>query len=552
MAAREQRRPWRTLAIAWGLLATVAMGQAQAQAPAAGEKVPELLLIGWTLSADPVRYEIGEMFVNDMKRYLGVDVRHLTLESEAKEPYYRSETDYAFSFSITGLAARPWTVDPDETLGRFHSRNIYDGGTNQWGYNSPEFDALIDAQKTELDVERRRQLVYDAQRVMYEDVGALNLYAIQIVGLYNQDLFTNFVPMYGTGAFNFWNAIELEPLTDQRVLRVANVGEPGSLNVVQSSLGELEILQQIFDTLVRINPQGETVPWMVTDIQSPDPQTFVMTLRDDLEWHDGVPLTAEDVVFTFDYYKEKGQPRLDGPLRQIASVEALDERTVKFTLNAPSASFLTVVLGQAFILPKHIWENVAEPHTLSVIEHPELMIGSGPFKYEHWRLGEEIYVSAVKDYFAPPKIDGIRHIAYADNDAAFVAMRTQNADITSRPVLPDQAKEAENFPFLAISRPVDISARYMAFNFRRPPTSDVAFRRAVAYMIRYDYIVDTLLAGDGSNWNTGLITPGNSAWANTDLEQFTFDPEKARAILEEAGYTWDAEGNLHFPADMGN
>lgn len=517
-----------------------------------GEKVPELLLINFTLDADPVRYEVGELFTNDMKQYLGVDIRHLPLQSEAKAPYYRSETDYAFSFSITGLAARPWTVDPDETLGRFHSRNIYDGGTNQWGYNDPKFDALVDAQNSELDPVKRRALVFDAQRVMYEDVGALNLYAIQIIGLYNKDLFTNFVPMYGTGAFNFWNAIELEPLTDQRILRVANVGEPGSLNVVQSSLGELEILQQVFDTLVRIRPDGSTVPWMVTDIQNPDNRTYLMTLRDDLRWHDGQRLTAEDVAFTFAYYKEKGQPRLNGPLEQVESVEAVDEHTVKFVLSEPSASFLTAVLGQSFILPQHIWQDVAEPLTASVIEHPELMVGSGPFKYEYWRLGEEIYVSAVPDYFAPAKIEGIRHIAYADNDAAFVAMRTQRADITSRPVLPDQAKEAESLPFLAISRPVDISARYMAFNFRRPPTSDVAFRRAVAHMIRYDYIVNTLLAGDGSNWNTGLITPGNTAWANTELEPFTFDPDRARAILTEAGYTWDQDGNLHLPAGMGN
>ena len=126
-------------------------------------------------------------------------------------------------------------------------------------------------------------------------------------------------------------------------------------------------------------------------------------------------------------------------------------------------------------------------------------------------------------------------------------MRTASADITGRPVLPDQAKEAEGFPFLAISRPDDISARYVAFNHRRAPVSNVAFRKAIAHMFRYDYIVDTLLGGEGSVWNTGLIAPGNKFYANADLPTYTFDPELAKKILADAGYTWDAEGRLLFP-----
>lgn len=538
----------RRLALGGGIatfLIGATLGAAQAQD--SGTRVPELLLIGWTPAADPIRFEAGDLFANDMLQYLGVEVRHLPLESEAKPPYYRKDTDYAFSFTLTGLAARPWRVDPDEILSPLHSRNISDGGGNDWAYSNPEFDRLADAQRAEFDPEKRRDLVMQAQKVMYDDVAALNLYSIKIIGLHNKERFSGFVPMYGTGAFNFWNAMEMEPLTADRDLRVANVGEPGTLNVVSSSLGEMEILQQVFDTLVRIRPDGSTVPWMAETIESPTPTSFRITLKDGLTFHDGEKLTADDIAFTFDYYKQHGQPRLNPYLKGIVSVTAESDTVVVFELTQPTASFLTVVLGQSFILPKHIWENVADPQARGVIENPELMIGSGPFVYQSWRRGEDIYVKAFENYFQPAKISGIRHIAYANNDAAFVGMRTGSADITGRPVLPDQAKEAEGFPFLEISRPDDISARYVAFNHRRAPVSDPAFRKAIAHMFRYDYIVDTLLAGEGSVWNTGLITPGNKYYSNADLAPFTFDPEMAKKILTDAGYTWDADGRLLFP-----
>jgi peptide/nickel transport system substrate-binding protein len=531
-----------------GGLATMLMGAATpfAAAQTKGTPVPELLMIGWTPGADAIRFEIGELFVNDMRQYLGVEVRHLPLESEAKPPYYRADTKYAFSFTLTGLAARPWRVDPDEILSPLHSRNIRDGGGNEWAYSNPEFDKLVDAQASELDPARRRELVLEAQRVLYDDVGVLNLYSIRVIGLHNKARFSGFVPMYGTGAFNFWNAMEMKPLTNDRDMRVANVGDPGTLNVVSSSLGELEILQQIFDTIVRIRPDGSTVNWMAASIDNPTPSSFRVTLRDDLFFHDGKPLTAEDVAFTFRYYKQYGQPRLNPYLRSITAVIAESERVVRFDLASPSASFLTVVLGQSFILPKHVWEKVTDPQTRGVLENPQLMIGSGPFVFSSWRRGQDIYAKTFDKYFKPPAISGVRHIAYANNDAAFVAMRSGTADITGRPVLPDQAKEAEAFPFLQISRPDDISSRYVAFNHRRAPMNDVAFRRAVAHIFRYDYIVDTLLAGEGSLWSTSLITPGNRYYVNDKLKQFTFDPKLAKSILADADYTWDSSGRLLF------
>jgi len=511
-----------------------------------GELVPPLLMLGWSIEQDPARHEIGMMIARDMEEFLGVEVEHRPVEG-SWSPYFTAETDYEADFCVTGHAGRPWRIDPDTLLSRYHSDNIYDGGTNRYAYSNPEYDELVEKQRAEFDVDKRRELVWQAQEVMHEDAVVVNIYAQEMVGVYNKDLFTGIVPMFGQGLFNFWNTLELEPKTDQTILRVATIVEPQSMNVVASRLGELEILQQVFDTLTRIKPDGSTVNWAAANITNPDLTTFRIELRPDMTWHDGMPVTAEDVKFTFDYYKEKGQPRLEGLLEQLVSVEIVDDLTVDFNLESPSTAFTTTVLGQSFLIPKHIWENIESPHELSVTENPDIMIGSGPFVFEHWRRGEDIELKAFTDYFQPPKVDGLRHILYSTHDAALLDFLAGKVDISQWQVLPEHAAEAEQAAHLEVVRTPDIAARHIAFNVRRPPMSDKSFRQAVAYIIRYDHVSEVIYGGYSQPWTPPLITIGNPFWANTELEHYTFDPDRAKQILMEAGYGWDDEGRLHFP-----
>jgi peptide/nickel transport system substrate-binding protein len=266
-----------------------------------------------------------------------------------------------------------------------------------------------------------------------------------------------------------------------------------------------------------------------------------------LKWHDGRPVTAEDVKFTFDYYKEKGQPRLNKELRQLKSVEIFDNLTVDFKLTAPSAPFRTNLLGQSFLIPKHIWKDIENPQKASIIQNPELMTGSGPFIFQHWRRGEEIKLNANKDYFQTPKVDGIIHVIYSNHESAFFDFEKGKVDISQWQVLPEHANQADQLPHLEVVREKDIAARFLAMNIRKPPLDDINFRRALAHMIRYDHIVNVIFAGLAEISTTSIITSGNKFWHNPNLKEYEFDPELAKQILKEAGYGWDEKGRLHHP-----
>lgn len=498
------------------------------------------------MEQDPLRHEIGLMFTRDMLDELGVKIEHRPLDTGSFPPMFSSTTNWQADLTITGRAGRPWEADPDTALSLWHSDNIYDGGSNRYAYNNPIYDELVEKQRQELDPEKRRELVWEAQRVLYEDAVIINIYAQQTVGVYNKDLFSGIVPMFGLGLFNFWNAMELEPKTDQRILRVAAIGEPAHMNVCLSTLGELEMLQQMFDTLVRIKPDSTVVDWAAESRTYLDPTTLRVKLRDGMTWHDGKPVTAEDVKFSFDYYKEKEHPRLASSLRQVASVDVVDDLTVDIHLEAPSASFPIVVLAGAFLIPKHIWQEIEDPNEVTTRENPEIMIGSGPFIFKHWRRGEELEYTANKDHFAVPKVDGVRHIMYENHEVAFLDFEAGKVDISEWQILPEHAKQAEELPHLEVVRTPDISARFLAFQTRRPPMNDVNFRKAAAYVMNYDHIVNVMMAGFGEKWTTNILC-GRDFWANPNLEQYEYNPEKARQILRDAGYGWDADGRLHYP-----
>jgi len=346
---------------------------------------------------------------------------------------------------------------------------------------------------------------------------------------------------------NFWCALEMEPLTDQRILRVATIVEFNHMNVLLSTLGELEKLQLLFDTLVRITPEGTVVEWAAESLEYQDPTTLRVKLRPGMKWHDGEPVTAEDVKFTFDYYVEKQQPRLTSVLGIIDSVEVVDDLTADFILTQPSANFQMTVLGQSFLIPKHVWENIEDPNEVNEITHPEIMIASGPFIYKHWRRGEELEMVANPDHFNPPKIDGVRHIMYGNHEAAFLGFETANADISEWLVLPDYAARAEELPHLEVVTVPDIYAAFIAFQTRRAPMSDINFRKAMVHMVRYDYISDVIYGGYAQPCNT-IVTIGNRFWHNPNVANvYEFNPEKAKQILIDAGYGWDEEGRLRMP-----
>lgn len=284
---------------------------------------------------------------------------------------------------------------------------------------------------------------------------------------------------------------------------------------------------------------------------SEDLKSITFTLREGLQWSDGEPLTADDVIFTYGYIKQF--PALDfiSITPQLASVEKVDDRTVRFNLNQPNSLIANTIVGMP-IVPEHVWAEVADPVTFA----NETPVGSGPLT-EITRFTPQVYEQCRNPNYWDAEslaVDCMRLPQLADNPQVLAALADGTLD-WSTSFIPDidNTFVAENpehhhywFPpaslvsFTLNLESPDADAR-KAFN-------DVNFRRALSMLIDRQSIVD--IAGYGYplvNEDPAMLGEVYKAFANPEVQaQFgqyaKFDPEGAVALLDQAGYV-DANGD---------
>ena len=515
-----------------------------------GELIPELILYSSLPEANLVNYEMANEFVEELKK-LGINATAQPTDfAVLLDTIYGEDMDYdAYTIGWSGRVER---LDPDMFIHSInHSSNAGAGGNNTSRYTNPAFDALADAQRSEMDVDARKQLVLDAQRILAEDVPRITLYSRANVQTYNKEKYTNVENMSGEGLFNEWTPMVAEPLTDDKTMIVASNINITNLNPFAArSVYDWRNLRLIYDKLVRLSPEVEPLPWAATGWEVVDDTTIDVILRDDMKFHDNVPVTVEDVKWTYEAWMGLPESYFASFTDPIESVEIVDETTVRFNLKYAYAPFITTTLTQIPILPQHIWENVADLGQYEN-EHP---IGSGPFEFVRFRNGEELVTKTYQDYFSPAKIDGYIFKIYASPEGVLSDLELKNVDLVSFDLIPAHINQIKanangNFGHLEITEAMDIGFFYIGLNTNRAPFTNKDFRVAAAHLVDYDYALDVLLDGYGSRGGGGLvINSANEFWHNPEVPIYdTYDPDKAREILEDAGFTWDSQGRLRMP-----
>jgi len=518
-----------------------------------GELVPEFSL----LTQLPEENQVNSEATSDMKdewEALGMKVSVEPIDFNVLVDRLWGEAQDFDAFTI-GWSGRIDRVDPDMFIHSIlHSDNAQPGGNNLTGYSVPEYDELADAQRVEMDQDKRQEIVFEAQEILAEDAPLITLYARDLVHAYNNERFDNITIMAGEGIFNEWMPVEVDPLTDDKIIRIASHQDLDTINPIGAiGVYEWRNLRLIYDKLVRLSPGSEPVPAAATGWEVVDDTTIDVTLRDGMTFHDGEAVTVEDVKFSYDFYIDWEFGYFKSFLDPIESIEIVDDSTVRFNLVEPYAPFVNVTLTQIPILPKHIWENIVEEEGLS---HPDEyenkeMIGSGPFVFEGWRRGEDFRTSTFEDFYEDIAIDGYTYDIYANDEAVMTALETGTADVNAEQFIPANIEKAQSLDHLTVELVPDIGYQYLSFNARKAPFSDKAFRQAIAHTINYDIIKDVYLDGYGLKGGSGLIiNSANEFWHNPNIDRPDYDPEKAREILAEAGYTWDSDGRLRMPKGM--
>jgi peptide/nickel transport system substrate-binding protein len=456
------------------------------------------------------------------------------------------------TFTSTGSGVTDDRIDPNWFLTEvLHSRRAgaNAGGSNFSNWSNAEADALIDAQAVELDPAVRREMIMQIQEIFARETPFIPVYFINDVQAYDKTKFEGFLqrPSAGISRFNnLTSFLNVRPLTAQTTLRIENNHDGNSTNpfVASGGLFNTATMTWIYDTLARKNENLETIPWAAESWSWVDATTIDVKLREDMTFHDGEPVTAEDLVFTVNYAKDNGFASWLGIFNVVAGVELVDEYTARFTLNNPFSPFEANILTAIYIVPQHIWADVTDPQTF---ENPE-PIGSGPFTFGHWRRNESWLFNINPNHFRAPQVNVL--VAIIPTPEVWIGMlENQELDANGTYVRGDsQIETLRAMEHLELVITPSVGVQSVFIDTRVLPGSDVAFRRAVHHLIPKDPILDVVAGlGGGAIAGATWVHP-TSEYYNPNVASYPYDPEAARAILAEAGYTWDDQGRLRYPA----
>ena len=321
---------------------------------------------------------------------------------------------------------------------------------------------------------------------------------------------------------------------EPRVIRIGTDVDAQSLDPrLQRDTTAYRLNNLIYDGLIQLDENLTPRPDLALSWLQADEKTWVFTMRRDATFHDGRPVTPDDVVFTF---KTILDPALNARFRSlyepIETVEAVGGDQIRFTLKTPYAPLLNYLdLG---IVPKDTGARDLNANPL----------GSGPFRFSRWERGGRIVLTANDRYFAGrPAVDEIDMILVPDNTARAQALEAGDLDLVMSPLSPqDVSRLAADKRFRHVHLP-GISITYFNFHCRNPVLSDPTVRRAVAMLIDQNTIVEQIYGGIDVP-ATSLLIP-SLRWSYTpEIRQPAYDVDGARKLLAEAGWKPGADGVL--------
>jgi peptide/nickel transport system substrate-binding protein len=283
----------------------------------------------------------------------------------------------------------------------------------------------------------------------------------------------------------------------------------------------------VYDTLMWRDAMGVPQPWLAQSVSRENGgRTYTVRLRKGVRWHDGRPLTAADVAFTFDFVARRFHPRFTPQLSDISRVVAVDRRTVRFELRLPSLGFLDQPLADVPILPRHLWQGLAA----GAVPRGR-PVGTGPYRLTRIGRARGYVFRANPNYFkGRPRVDTIRVPIIRQEARTYRALQQRRVDMLPVP-LPVAATKRLGAAFgINIRRGPSYSGTALVLNVRRPPFDRPATRRAVAQAIDLGRIIKNV--GPGAAAEQGYVHP-DSTWApRTRLHQV--DVPAARRVFEAA------------------
>jgi peptide/nickel transport system substrate-binding protein len=322
-------------------------------------------------------------------------------------------------------------------------------------------------------------------------------------------------------------------------LTVAIAADPDGLDPHKTvAAASFQITRNIYDTLVQTDERGRIEPDLALEWEpSADGKTWTFTLRTGVRFHNGRELTADDVVYSFERLlsPETASPRAKD-FAVVESVSAPDAETVVFQLKQPQASFLSnLAYGWAAIVPREAADTLRDEP-----------VGTGPFQLVEWVKDSHVTLERFDGYFLPgvPYLDRATFRVITDPAARMAALQAGEVDVI--PELPvQQVATVRNDPALKLIEVPFNGIQYIAINNAMPPFDDVRVRQALNHAVDKQAVIEAAQFGIGVP--IGSHMPPVTEFYVDLSDRYPYDPEKARALLAEAGYPDGFETTMILP-----
>jgi peptide/nickel transport system substrate-binding protein len=294
------------------------------------------------------------------------------------------------------------------------------------------------------------------------------------------------------------------------------------------------VIFNILNPLVHVNHLTETEMILARSVDvADDGLTYTFELHEGVLFHDGSELTAEDVKYTYEFYAQPGNT-IASRFNGMREVEVVDTYTARVHMDTVNAAFVRVA-GEVPIVPREYHASVGEEGFSSA------PIGTGAFRLDQWRPADFTEMVAFEDHFrGAPLVDRLRLEVVPEASVRFIALLTGDAHATVWPLSVEDSLELDADPDFRMVATNWNSPRFIPLNTSVAPLDDVRVRQAMMHALDRQRIIDDLESGFGVV-ATSHLAPHN-AFYNPNVRQYPYDPEAARALLDEAGWVVGSDG----------
>jgi len=286
----------------------------------------------------------------------------------------------------------------------------------------------------------------------------------------------------------------------------------------------------IYSSLLQLDEKGRLVLDLARWWSQPDALTYLFRLHRGVRFHDGREVTAEDVRSTFAFIMDprNGSPKR-GSYEPVKRIEVIDRYTVKFCLQDISVSF-----------PYALTVGIVPQGSPFQLKSPP--VGSGPFRLERWRPGEEVLLVANPAYFrGQPRLDWIQFRVLVNTTTRLLEMKKGGVDLLQNSVPAYAVKFMERIPGVRVIHERGITYQYLGYNLTDPILKHKGVRQAISHAIDRNAIIDHTLKGLAKRADGVVLAPLHWAYEG-NVAKYDYDPERAKGLLDAAGFP-DPDGN---------